>query len=196
MDSALHTGLVWQAAIIALLGLSILLLTLKVRRLNAILPPAGALMLSGGPAVGSHVKSIEVSMLDGHARAIGSAGRQKQQLLFFFSMTCPISRTLLPVVRSFERDYDVVFATDEDSDQIDHAAFAQKHKLSPANYSNSEALGRAFGIGRVPQAVLIDRDGKIKARGLVNNREHLDSLVNAANSDTQSIQAHLARQQA
>jgi hypothetical protein len=44
----------------------------------------------------------------------------------------------------------------------------------------------------LPYAVLIAANGILVARGLVNNREHLESLVVAHESGVASIQSYLA----
>jgi methylamine dehydrogenase accessory protein MauD len=52
----------------------------------------------------------------------------------------------------------------------------------------SEALGIAYGAGRLPHAVLIDGAGIVRASGLVNSREHLDSLFEARERGVASLQ--------
>ena len=43
-------------------------------------------------------------------------------------------------------------------------------------------------------AVLIDAEGIIRAKGLVNTREHLESLFEAKERGVASLQEHLARE--
>jgi hypothetical protein len=52
-------------------------------------------------------------------------------------------------------------------------------------------VGMAFQVGKLPYAVLIDREGVIRAKGLVNSREHLESLAVAEETGYGSIQAYL-----
>ncbi|MEO0411241.1 MAG: hypothetical protein AAF221_05290 [Pseudomonadota bacterium] len=197
MEAALLSGIIMQAAIILGLALLIAVLTQRVRRLSAILPPAGALVLSGGPAAGERLPKLAISMLDGATCDLGGVPtHDKQKLLFFFSPTCPISKAMLPIVKSYAVDYDVIFATDGDGSSDSHKAFASTHQLDTDHYCVSELLGRSYGIGRVPQAVLLSTDGTIAARGLVNNREHVDSLINAAETATPTIQSYLVANQA
>jgi len=49
-----------------------------------------------------------------------------------------------------------------------------------------------YQVGKLPYAILIDADGIIRAKGLVNSREHLDSLILAEESGFGTIQAYLA----
>jgi methylamine dehydrogenase accessory protein MauD len=56
----------------------------------------------------------------------------------------------------------------------------------------STDLGLAYQVGRLPHAVLIDAAGVIRARGLVNTREHLESLFEAQARGVASIQEFVA----
>ena len=47
----------------------------------------------------------------------------------------------------------------------------------------------AFKVAKLPFAVLIDGAGAIRAKGLVNTREQLESLFNAAELGRPSIQS-------
>jgi len=51
-----------------------------------------------------------------------------------------------------------------------------------------------FEVGKLPYAVLIGPDGVLRSKGLVNSREHLESLVESMDSGFESIQDYLFRQ--
>jgi methylamine dehydrogenase accessory protein MauD len=55
----------------------------------------------------------------------------------------------------------------------------------------SAEVGIGYRIGRVPYAVLIDGQGVIRAKGLVNTREHLESLIEAKSMNYASLQDYL-----
>jgi methylamine dehydrogenase accessory protein MauD len=117
-------------------------------------------------------------------------------MFFFLSPTCPVCKKLLPALRALataERDrLDIVLASD--GDQTEHAAFAQREKLG-LPYVLSAELGMTFRIGKLPYAVLIGPDGTVRAKGLVNNREQLESLLTAEDHGVASMQDFLRRQQ-
>jgi hypothetical protein len=46
----------------------------------------------------------------------------------------------------------------------------------------------------LPYATLIDKEGKISSMGLVNSREHIESLLNAQDLNVASIQEFLEQQ--
>lgn len=195
MENALQLSFILQAAAIAGLCFAVFLLVRNLRYLHAKLPAAGALMLSGGPRVGSPAPQLSLQPLSGKLIAIGGAA-PKASLLFFFSPSCPVSKAMMPVVKSFGAEHaatmDTFFATD--GEEQGHGRVVEGNAIRPDAYIVSEQLGMAFGIGRVPQAVLIGKDGTIVARGLINTREHLESLLNASASQIESLQEHLAKQ--
>jgi len=46
-------------------------------------------------------------------------------------------------------------------------------------------------VSRLPYAVLIDERGVIRAKGLVNSREHLESLFNAKELGVGTVQDYI-----
>ena len=48
-----------------------------------------------------------------------------------------------------------------------------------------------FRSSRLPYAVLLNRQGVVVAKGLVNSREQLDSLLNAQDMNAPTIQHYL-----
>src|SRR5207248_10878239 len=113
--------------------------------------------------------------------AIGGERGGRSQLLFFLAPDCPICKSLLPALRTCaqaERGWlDVVLASDGPGE--DHASFVCTHHLQAFDYVVSEPLGRAFGVAKLPYATLIDEQGRIASMGLINSREHLESLFEA-----------------
>jgi methylamine dehydrogenase accessory protein MauD len=58
-------------------------------------------------------------------------------------------------------------------------------------YVISAPLGLSYGVAKLPYAVLIDEHGVVAAQGLVNTREHLESLFEAQRHGVASIQDYL-----
>jgi methylamine dehydrogenase light chain len=52
----------------------------------------------------------------------------------------------------------------------------------------SAELGMAFRVGKLPYAVLLDEAGRVRAKGLVNSREQLESLFTAKELERASVQ--------
>lgn len=151
--------------------------------------PMGALMLDQGPKVGEPAPAFTLDAIGGGALSIGGA-RGRGQLLFFLSPTCPVCKKLLPVLKSIasvEKAWlDVALASDGDLPQ--HAEFYAKADLKAFPYVLSTELGMTYRISKLPYAVLIDEQGVIRGKGLVNSREQLESLFTAKEAGVASIQ--------
>ena len=155
--------------------------------------PMGALITDAGPKLGEAAPKFEFPALNGAAIAIGGQ-RQLSQLLFFLSPTCPVCKKLLPILKSAsqaERGWlQVVLASDGEATQ--HLAFYRDAKLTEFPYVLSSDLGMTYRVSRLPYAVLIDESGAIRAKGMINNREQLESLFNAKEMGVGSVQDFLA----
>jgi methylamine dehydrogenase accessory protein MauD len=158
--------------------------------------PAGALMLGTGPVVGEPAPVVRVEDLAGAVRDLGAPSAEgRTTLLLFLSPTCPVCKTLLPVLRSLARSegdaLDVVLASD--GPRAEHEAFVRAERLEAFPYVLSPELGIAYRVGKLPYAVLVDAGGVVRSRGLVNTREHLESLFEAHERGVASIQEYVRR---
>jgi methylamine dehydrogenase accessory protein MauD len=188
----ISNALVW----IALIGLllAVLALARQVGILHERLTPVGALTMDHGPKVGEPAPVFTLPKLGGGEIRIGAtAGRS--QLLFFLSPTCPVCKQLLPVLRSLSQhegaSLDVVLASDGALDE--HQRFYVREKLAPFPYVLSTDLGMTFRISKLPYAVVIGQGGVISAKGLINNREQLESLLVAQEMGVASLQDYRAK---
>ena len=57
------------------------------------------------------------------------------------------------------------------------------------------ALGLAYRVGKLPWAALVDGAGILRAQGLVNTREHLESLFEAEARGVASLDEWLRAEQ-
>lgn len=190
------TILLW----LAVLGLSLLVLALlrQIGVLHERIAPAGALTTGRGPEIGQPAPLIEAVDWNGITHAIGAADSQgRATLLLFVSPTCPVCNTLLPIAQAtVEAEVTptrLVLASD--GPRAEHEAYVREQGLDRFGYLLSGALGMAYAAGKLPYAVLIDAGGIVRARGLVNTREHLESLFEAMQRGVASIQEHLRREQ-
>ena len=181
--------------VVLALGVCVLALSRQIGILYERVAPMGALMMDNGPKVGELAPPVAVTTWEGRALTIG-APAAKSTLLFFVSPTCPVCKKLLPIVRSMQgresRWLDVVLASD--GDRTEHVEFHDKQQLSDFPYVLSQPLGMAFRISKLPYCVLIDANGIVRAKGLVNSREQVESLLTAYEHGVASVQEHLDRQ--
>jgi methylamine dehydrogenase accessory protein MauD len=63
----------------------------------------------------------------------------------------------------------------------------------PFPYVLSTDLGMAFRISKLPYAVVVGPAGLISAKGLVNNREQIESLLIAQEMGVASLQEYRAK---
>jgi len=179
------------------LGLALLALARQVGVLHVRLAPAGALLNSKGPVVGEPAPVLDAVTLDGAPVAIGkSLTKGRNQLLLFVSPHCPLCKDLIPIARNFARTekLDIVFVGDDEVSE--QRAMIARLEMGGLPFVNSSIVGRTFHVDRLPQAVLIGDDGTLLSKGLVNSREHLESLVTAHEMGVASVQDYLKQSQA
>ena len=184
--------MLWIA--VGVLGILVMALARQVGVLHERIAPAGALTLHQKVAVGDKGPEMTLTALDGQNIRIGGKRDGRSQLLFFLSPDCPICKTLLPILRSAARAeagwVDTILASD--GDEAAHRRLVMKEGLAGMPYVLSETLGRSLGVSKLPYAVLLDEQGRIASLGLINNREHLESLFEAKERGVSSIQHYLA----
>jgi methylamine dehydrogenase accessory protein MauD len=189
---ALSNVLLWLTNIALIV--TVLALARQIGVLNERLTPLGALTMDHGPRVGEAAPVFTLPTLVGGDIVVGAA-TGRSQLLFFLSPTCPVCKKLLPILRSLSHHeratVDVVLASDGELDE--HSRFYQREKLAPFPYVLSTDLGMAFRISKLPYAVVIGPAGLISAKGLVNNREQIESLLIAQEMGVASLQDYRAK---
>lgn len=186
--------LLWLA--VMALGLLVWALSRQVGVLFERVAPMGALVTDAGPAVGQPSPIFDLTGVQSEQVVIGGP-QAKPTLLFFLAPTCPVCKKLIPILKHLARDeakaLRVILASDGDGD---HLQFMREQGLEAMPYLLSTELGMSYRVSRLPYAVLMDRQGTVHAKGLVNSREQLDSLLNAHDMDTPTIQQYLEGQTA
>ena len=181
--------------LVLVLSTVVLALARQLGVLHERIAPAGALMLNRGLTVGEPAPVLELADLDGRAHRLGSPRADgRSTLLLFVSPSCPVCKSLLAAVKSSASDelswMDVILASDGDrSEQLE---FVRAQGLNGVPYIVSSALGLAYQVSRLPFAALLDEQGILRARGLVNSREHLESLFEAKRLGVASLQEYFS----
>ncbi|MGA2024484.1 MAG: methylamine dehydrogenase accessory protein MauD [Steroidobacteraceae bacterium] len=183
-------------ALLLALALVVLALVRQLGVLHERIAPAGALMLNRGLNVGEPAPMLDVVDLDGRHLRLGEPRTDgKSTLLVFLAPSCPVCKSLLPILKSGlkdERDWlEVILASDGDPQE--HREFARSQGLLGLPYVVSALLGRSYQVNRLPYAALLDQAGILRARGLVNSREHLESLFEAQRLGVASLQEYFER---
>lgn len=193
MTELLFASMILQWLVILVLVVALLALGRQIGLLHTRLAPAGALMTSAGPKVGELAPTLALEDLGGRPFAVGGA-RDAAQLILFVSPTCPICKALIPaakaLARSERRRIALAFASDG-GERAQHEQYVADMGLEAYPYIVSLELGMKFEVGKLPYAVLIDAQGVLRSKGLVNSREHLESLVESMDTGYESIQDYL-----
>ena len=183
--------LLWLAVLA--LGLMLWALSRQVGVLFERVAPMGALVTDSGPAVGAVSPLFTLDAILSQPVQIGGP-QALPTLVFFLAPTCPVCKKLLPVLKALLRDEGrqlrIVLASD--GEHAEHLAFVREAGLEAMPYVLSTELGTSYRVSRLPYAVLIDAQGLVSAKGLVNSREQLDSLLNAHDMGTPTIQKYLS----
>jgi methylamine dehydrogenase accessory protein MauD len=182
--------------VILVLSLTVLALVRQIGVLHERIAPLGALTTRTTVGVGDPAPELDLIDLAGRKVHLGGHRADgRSQLLLFVSPVCPMCKKLLQAVRSFahseRRGVDVVLVGD--GDRPSHEALVAEHRLEGLPLLLSPIVGITLGIGKLPHAVLIDAHGKVRSSGIVNSREHLESLLVAEETGFASMQDYLLR---
>jgi methylamine dehydrogenase accessory protein MauD len=147
--------------------------------------PAGAHKLSSGLKAGEEMPVLEMQTLDGHPLRLGGGpGNGKSTLLFFLSPSCPVCKTLLPVLQAIRNSeagwLDIVLASDGDSEE--HRVWLKEQGMESWPYVLSPQLGMTMQVGQLPFAALVDESGILRARNPVNSAEQIESMLGPTDS--------------
>ena len=186
----LSQALLWL--VVLLLSIVVLALARQIGVLHERIAPVGALAIGKGPQPGEAAPLVSVRALDGTSIMIGAPQTSTRlRLLFFVAPSCPVCKQLIPTARRFARSeaIDLLFVGDGDLEE--HRRMAARYEIAPGHFINSQQAVLAFHVGKLPYAVLIDPSGTIVSQGLVNTREHLESLLTVAETGFTSIQEFL-----
>lgn len=196
MTTLLLVAVILLTLAVAFLFLMNFALARELGRVQVRLGPLGARMMDGGPKIEEVGPSFR-GLTDHLGRSASVGGhREKPQLLLFTGPKCSTCKSLLPGIRALakaeRRNLEVVMISDGTPEE--HAEF-----LAGANirdefpYVDAREVGIAYQVGTTPYGVILDEHGRIRAKGLCNHMAHVESLLNALETGTPSLQ-HLHEQ--
>jgi methylamine dehydrogenase accessory protein MauD len=187
----------WLASYAALwlvvLALVVAVLTLA-RQVGLVLtriPPAGARMENAGPAIGAKAPELIGRDFTGSDLRLASQ-RGKRTLLVFMASNCDACESLVPSLRSVamsERattETLVIFSRPSEQAARD---FVKEHGLRGVVAGFAPDLVIRYGVTSTPYGLMVDQQGFVRAKGVVNHLEHIESLINATDSGLPSVEA-------
>ena len=193
MTEALLVSNIVLWCLVIVLALAVFALARQVGVLHERVAPAGALLPTSGPEVGEATKAVDYPDLQGGIVTVGGPSPDgKATLILWISPGCPVCRNLVPTARALARDekLGLLFASDGDRPER-HRDYVKELRIDDYPYILSQALGLSFAVSKLPFAALIGPDGILRSKGLVNTREHLESLVISMESGYESLQEYV-----
>lgn len=188
--------LLWVLVIV--LALLVFALTRQVGILHERVAPAGALQPTSGPKIGEITQAMKLSSIDGTDLSIGGLSTDGlASFVLFISPSCPVCKTLVPtaqsLIKSEAKRMRLIFASDGENFEK-HTNYVEDLAITDYPYVLSELLGMTYQVSKLPFALLIDSDGILKSKGLVNTREHMESLIESMDSGISTIQEFVGTQ--
>jgi len=184
-------AILWCLVIV--LALVVLALARQVGVLHERVAPAGALMRPTGPRSAS-APSLHRCAISGRRahrrRCCGGRARNAGVVGVADLSGLPDTGADRRVMAQAER-LRLVFASDGDKLE-QHRAYVEDLRIDDYPYVVSQAFGMSYAVSKLPFAVLIGADGVLRSKGLVNTREHLESLVEAMRSGIATLQDYAA----
>ncbi len=196
IDALIVSNIVLWVLVVALATI-VFALVRQLGVLHERITPVGALLQARGLKVGEPAPAMTVRDLGGNPLAVGGKSPSgRHMLLVFVSPTCPVCKALLPVLKSTRASdadrIDIVLASDGPEEE--HRSYVAAQSLREFPYVLSAQLGMAFQVGSLPFAAIVDAEGVLRARGLINSREHLESLFEAQRRGVASLQEFVQNQ--
>jgi methylamine dehydrogenase accessory protein MauD len=186
-------ALLW--VVVICLSAAVLALARQVGVLHERVAPAGALISAAGPGVGEPSPRLEVHALAGNAVTVGGKLTPGNALLMLFvSQTCPICKKLIPIAMDFAKSERLQVLFVGDAELSEQQKLIGQFGIAAERFVNGPEVGMTYRVDKLPYAVLLDDSGVISAKGLVNSREHFESLIIAKETGFASIQSYLKAQ--
>jgi methylamine dehydrogenase accessory protein MauD len=176
----------WIASYVALWimvvveGVVLMAVLRQVGLLHLRVGPAAARTMNLGPEIGSRLPELNIADASGLPLDVTFLGRP--HMIIFVSSTCDACADLMPAVRTLvksEGDRVAVILVAVDHSDEHAEAFSALQGLHEVKFINDPRAPIELGVMSAPYAILADRDGVVRAKGLVNHIEHLDSLMHA-----------------
>ncbi len=160
-------------------------------------PTTGARVIDPGPDIGVTVENWEGADLAGNPVSLRFP-RKRAVFLLYVAPHCTACARLLPSARYFFKEIahaaDVVWVMTQGVRPDALRAYARKNGLEAYPGLSEEALPPRWRLGGAPFGLWVGADGKVKAKGMVDRREHLESLQHAAAIGHATVESYVTAQ--
>ena len=89
----------------------------------------------------------------------------------------------------------MILAFGSDGENVEqHKTYVKDLEIETYPYFVSQTVGMYYQVSKLPFAILIGQDGTLQSKGLVNTREHLESLIESMDSGVATVQEYVSTQ--
>lgn len=157
--------------------LMVVALARQIGLLHSRLPPSGALVTNAGPPIGSNAAPLELPRMEGGVTRVDAG---LPAMLVFILPSCGVCSKIVGDLKALERRERIrVFVASLTQDADSNRAFVASAGLTPMTLYLGADLAARWGISSTPQAVVLDALGVVRSKGIVNNLEQIESLLEA-----------------
>ncbi|ACI52094.1 alkyl hydroperoxide reductase/ Thiol specific antioxidant/ Mal allergen [Gluconacetobacter diazotrophicus PA1 5] len=181
MMTALIVSQILLFAAIVVLVLVVLALARQIGVLHERIAPIGLQQPQSGLDVGQVIPRITMRTLSGAPFPMGEAlPPGTVRMLLFVAPDCPVCKRVLPVALDVARDrgLDPVLVGDGAPPEL--VAMRDRMGLGGVAFVTGVELGLVLQVSRLPTLVLLDSNGTILAKDVVNTRRQVEALIPAA----------------
>lgn len=175
----------WLLVLVLLAGF--LVMARQIGVLHTRLPSRTARMVNAGPDIGDRIEPFEAADLFGRPVKLPSPGG-KNTLLVFVSATCRACVGVVTGLKSLRRTEGdtlrIILVALAGGGPDSHRSFAKRYRLAFPYLVGSD-LSTKYRIGVTPYAVLLDPEGVVYSKGVVNHLEDVESLLHVADLTTE-----------
>ncbi len=164
--------------LVLLLSTVVYVLARHVGMLHIRVGNTGARMTNVGPDIGSIMPALSTRTLNDRQLTIGGSSRS-YTLLVFIAPGCFNCSQLAPAFKAIARfEKDVTFCLIGRGEEEKNREYLQEHHISDVLAVCSNEIHALYAITGTPYAVLLDRNGAVMTKGIVNTAVHLESILN------------------
>lgn len=140
--------------------------------------PRGALTTEDGPELGTEVPRFSVASIAGSD--LSFPGPAPLTLAILTNPGCTACEDLAPALGTLMKDppegvTSMVLVTDGDVESA--AELVRSHRLDPNRVGLALTAGKLLDVSATPMALLIDGQGRLLKKGIVNTLEQIEVLI-------------------
>lgn len=189
----LSYGILWVLVISSLFA--IVVLARQVGVLSRRIGTPSARMDNNGPNLGDVIPELNAISLTGESVYFGSR-YNKKSLVVFITATCSVCDDLIPSLKAISKsereDLETILISLSPEESYNRE-FIKKHQLQHIPYIISAGLGIEYQVKSTPYGLLIDSSRILRAKGVVNNIDHLESLLNAVEIGVPTLDSYMKK---